>query len=567
MHILGRAMEKDFWKEVREDSRLLKYREMLLCDWEALMKGGPLLALKYSEWKLYFVTGDRSAYQKSFLKYRHALATSALLSLVYPDEEKYLAYLMDAIYTVCDAYTWSYPAHQGAEGNTVNNNTVIDLTASRVAMDLAAIYNLLGDRLEPLIKSRILAEIDRRIFTPFESKEPCAWWETCTSNWVAVCIGSIARAYMLLRPEKAIEYIPRFNRGMDNYITGFSEEGICFEGGGYWIFGFGAFVGYAKAVRAFTDGETDYFKIPKTKEMSLFYQRIFLSGSATANFADSEIMGVPGALSRILKSEFDEINVVPSIEGLSFGSVHEFSADIENLLSILTTDFQGDDAGDNYYSEFYAKSAEWYIKHTPKSGFAVKGGNNREHHNHNDVGHFIYAKGGEQILCDVGVGIYTADYFGAKRYERLEPSSKCHSVPIIDGEYQKFGYDFKARDFKYENGILSLDISQAYGILDADERIDRNFDILDEGFKMTDKITLNKKRGFVERLVTRIEPDLSKKGEVTIAGVPVRYDADRWECFLGGSEPSARDQKLCYYIDFKPIGKISDFVIKVDKYE
>ena len=333
------------------------------------------------------------------------------------------------------------------------------------------------------------------------------------------------------------------------------------------MFGFGAFVGYAKALRAFTDGKIDYFKIPKIKDMSLFYQRIFLSGRATANFADSEIMGIPGALSRILKSEFDEINVVPNIESLSFGSVHEFSADVENLISILRTDFHGEDAGDSYYSEFYAKSAQWYIKHTPKAGFAAKGGNNREHHNHNDVGHFIYAKGGEQILCDVGVGIYDARYFGAHRYECLEPSSRCHSVPIIDGEYQRFGYEFKARDFKYEESTLSLDISQAYGIVDVDERIDRSFDIVDEGFKLLDKFTFNKKRAVIERIVTRIEPNLSKKGEVCVGGVLLRYDPERWECYLGGSEPSARDRKPCYYIDFKPIGELSDFVIKVDKYE
>ena len=71
----------------------------------------------------------------------------------------------------------------------------------------------------------------------------------------------------------------------------------------------------------------------------------------------------------------------------------------------------------------------------------------------------------------------------------------------------------------------------------------------------------------MERLVTKIEPDFSKKGEVTVGGVPIVYDAEAWECYLGGSEPSARDQKACYYIDFKPIGEISDFVITVDKYE
>ena len=565
MNILGRAVSKDFWKEAREDARLEGLRVKLLSDWDALMAEGDLKALKYSEWRLFFVTGDRSTYQKSFLKHRLAVATSALLSLIYPEEEKYLSFLMDAIYVICGEYTWSYPAHQG--GNfTDNNNTVIDLTASRVGLDLATIYILLGDRLEPLIKSRILAEIDRRIFTPFDSKASNIWWENAHSNWVAVCMGAVARTYMLLRPEKAREYIPRFNRGIDNYITSFSEEGICFEGGGYWMFGFGAFVGYAKALRDFTDGEIDYFSIPKVRNMSLFYQRIFLSGRVTANFADSEVMGIPGALARTLKSEFSEINV-PSLSKKPVSSVHEFDIDLRGIAEILSFEAEDEDVGDNYDSEFYAPSAEWYIKHTPKYGFAAKGGHNKELHNHNDVGHFIYAKDKKQILCDIGVGIYTASYFGSERYENLEPSSRSHSVPIIDGELQKPGKEFSSRDFKYENGVVSLDISRAYGILEENERVDRSFDFAEEGFRLTDRFTLCESREVVERIVTRIEPDLSERGVVLLDGVPVRYDADKWECCIAGSEPSARDRIICYFIDFKPTVKTNEFVLKIDKYE
>ena len=564
MHILGKAMDKEFWRLAREDERLEKFRAILFRDWDKLMEEGSLKALKYSEWKMFFVTGERTTYQKSYEHYRNAICTSAILSLMYPEEEKYLNYLMDAIYSICDTYTWSYPAHQG--GNfTDNNNTIIDLTGARVAMDLAEIYVLLEDRLDPLIKSRIQAEIDRRTFTPFDTNVPYGWWETCSSNWGSVCMGAVAKAYMLLRPEKAKEYIERFCKTMYNFISGFSDEGICFEGVGYWSFGFGAFLDFAKTVKTFTDGEVDFFAIPKVKDMSLFYQRMFLSGHAVANFADGEMYLVPGALSRSLKKHYPEIKV-PPIEKTSFYSSNEFNGALGTVLTIMSTDTCDEDIGDNYDSVFYAPEAQWFVKHTPIYGFAAKGGNNGEFHNHNDIGHFIYAKGGKQILCDVGVGIYTANYFGKNRYTCLEPSSKCHSVPIIDGELQKPGAEFACRDFKYENEVLSLDISGAYGIFDESERIDRRFEFGVEGFKMTDSFTLSKDREFTERVVTRSEPDFSNKGEVIVEGVSVRYDAEKWECCLGGSEPSARDQLLCYYIDFKPIGKISDFVLTVDKY-
>lgn len=567
MHILEKAMNKDLWRAARDDARLEKFREILFRDWKMLMDEGSLKALKYSEWKMFFVTGERTTYQKSYEHHRHAATVSAILSLMYPEEQKYLDYLMDAIYTLCDEYTWSYPAHQG--GNfTDNNNTIIDLTGARVAMDLAEMYVLLEDRLDPLIKSRILAEIDRRTFTPFDTHVPYGWWETCSSNWGSVCMGAVAKAYMLLRPEKAKEYIDRFNKTMYNFISGFSDEGICFEGTGYWMFGFGAFVDYANSVKAFTDGAVDFFAIPKVKDMSLFYQRMFLSGRAVANFADGEEHGVPGALARALKPYYPEINVLP-IEKTSFYSSNEFNGKLGTVVSIMTSDPSecSEDVGDNYYSEFYAPSAQWYIKHTPKFGFAAKGGNNGEFHNHNDIGHFIYAKGGRQILCDVGVGVYTASYFGKDRYTCLEPSSKCHSVPIVDGEFQSPGQDFAARNFNYENGVLTLDMAGAYANLSESEKINRRFDIGEDGFKVTDSFTFASDHSIVERIVTRIEPDLSTPGKVVIADTEIFYDMNKWECYLGGSEPSARDRLTCYYIDFKPIGEISDFVVVVDKYE
>ena len=562
MHILGKAMDKEFWQRAREDARLERFRQILFKDWEKLMEEGGLRALKYSEWRMFFVTGERTTYQKSYEHHRHAATVSAMLALLYPEEEKYINYLMDAIYTLCDEYTWSYPAHQG--GNfTDNNNTIIDLTGSRVGMDLAEMYVLFGDRLEPLIRSRILAEIDRRIFTPFETEVPYGWWEECSSNWGSVCMNSVAKTYMLLRPEKAREYIPRFSKTMHNFISGFSDEGICYEGMGYWSFGFGAFLDYIKTVKDFTDGAEDFFIIPKIKNMALFYQRMFLSGHAVANFADSEMYLAPGALARSLKPHYPEINV-PSIEKTSFYSSNEFNGKLGTVLSVMAIDTHDADIGDNYNSEFYAPSAQWYVRHTPDFGFAAKGGHNGEFHNHNDLGHFIYAKGGKQILCDVGVGTYTAFYFGKHRYECLEPSSKCHSVPIVDGELQSPGKEFAAKGFNYENNRLSLDIAGAYSVFSEGEKIERSFDIGEGGFTLTDKFCFSKPHDIVERIVTKIEPDLSERGTVMVGDVPVRYDADKWECYLGGSEPAAREQTLCYYIDFKPVGELCDFVVKVD---
>ena len=563
MNLLGRAMEKDFWTEVREKECFREYRENLLSDWDTLMAEGDLRALRYSEWKMFFTTGNRTVYERAYSKHRLAMTASALLSLIYPEEEKYINYLMDAIYTLCDEYTWCLPAHQ-PKGDE-NNNSHIDLCASGMAFYLAEIYTLLEDRLDPLIKSRIRAELDRRVFTPFLTEVPYSWWETGESNWTSVCTGSVASAFMLMKPDVARELLPRFLKSMEGYIRGFSEEGVCLEGADYWNYGFGNFLPYADLIKTFTNGEVDYFKDPKIKKIATFFQKVFLSERVTLSFADGaeRASRVIGRL-HYIKAQYPDEAKSTGRKFSSFSHTYEFPTRLREALWFFEEEDDGGD--DNYDLEFYAPSAEWYIKHAPKYGFAAKGGDNAEFHNHNDVGHFIYATDGKQILCDLGAGVYEKKYFGEHRYECLEPNARCHSVPIIDGTLQQPGKKHCSRDFKYENGVLSLDVSRAYGIFDEEERIDRRFDFSDGGVKLTDKFTFNKDREVIERIVTRIEPDNSVPGKLLLGRVPVRYDATKWECVIAGSEPSARDRLLCYFIDFKPIGKQAEFELFIDNY-
>jgi hypothetical protein len=220
------------------------------------------------------------------------------------------------------------------------------------------------------------------------------------------------------------------------------------------------------------------------------------------------------------------------------------------------------ESDDRFYSEFYAPEAQWLIKRTPCYGFAAKGGNNAEHHNHNDIGHFIFAKDSKQILCDLGSAPYVRDYFGPKRYTFLETNSRGHSVPIIDGEFQKGGKEFAARDTKYENGVFSLDISGAYENLDASEKIVRSFEFGDNFVKLTDKFAFSNKHSVVERLVSRIDPDISTRGTVYVGDVKITYDAETWQVSKS-SETLSNSEKICYMIDFKPLADTDEFVVMI----
>lgn len=100
---------------------------------------------------------------------------------------------------------------------------------------------------------------------------------------------------------------------------------------------------------------------------------------------------------------------------------------------------------------------------------AMKGGNNGESHNHNDVGSFIiYAPLSptthhpSPVLIDPGVGEYTAKTFSKDRYDIWTMQSGYHNLPQINGTDQHDGKQFAAKVISHKDGLLCLDIAGAY---------------------------------------------------------------------------------------------------------
>jgi len=545
MNLLGKMQDKEFWESLPTKPFYEKKLEALKKAYSDFSEKDKLKAFKYSEFKMFFTTGNRSVYQSKFQARRDYMRCAAMLALIYPNEQEYLDILMDIIYAICDEYTWCQPAHQGKL--EPNNNTRIDLSASILASTLGEILLMLGDRLEPLIVNRIRAEVDRRVILPFSSVEDYGWWEKGRMNWTAVCAGNVAIATMILRPDIANDaFIERIQKSLDNYLTGFSPEGICYEGHGYWHYGFVNFVKCADVLRRYTDGRVDYFKLDKVRKISTFYQKVFISDNVGVSFSDCGAalnITYPTLLMHFLKTEYpDDVLVYdPKYGSSDHTEFRGFTWVDENIyISPAPIDTP---------LELYSEAASWLIKKTPLYGFAAKGGDNNEFHNHNDVGTFIYAKDGKQVLSDIGGGVYTRQYFNkATRYDLLECSSLGHSVPIVDGKAQEFGKEFAASGFKYENGTLYMDIAGAYGNPELTS-LKRCFTLGEDSVTLTDSFEYSGDGELVCRLVSVNEAVLVEDGRVTVADSAVTYDPDKADCVIS-VETSSREFAV-NKIDFK----------------
>ena len=127
LNLIGKAHDKVFWESVRNDPDYRFLIDDLLAIYERDCDGS-IKELLYSEFKLFKTTGDRGVFEKPYFKRRRALSALSMLSLIYPDEEKYLDGLMDVIYAICNEYTWCLPAHQ--PNIDALNEVYIDLFAA-----------------------------------------------------------------------------------------------------------------------------------------------------------------------------------------------------------------------------------------------------------------------------------------------------------------------------------------------------------------------------------------------------------------------------------------------------
>lgn len=563
MGLLGRADDPRFWtEEVAKKDYFKKYRDEAKGYWDKNdLEHIEFKALKYSDYKLYWETGDRSVFQAEYFSRRSAIEHTVPLALMYPDEDIYIKRIMDWVFTICDEYSWCLPAHQGELGP--NDNSRVDLFAAETGLHLAMIYTLLGDRLDTLIKNRIIYEVKRRVVDTYLGVENYGWWENGTSNWTAVCTGGVAGAMMLLYPELVDSaVIERFNRSIDKYLSGFKDDGICLEGSGYWAYGVGFFVLYADMIRTFTEGRVDYFKLPKIKAIATFPQKMFLTGSASVSFADSgrTLRYNIGVIHR-LKTEFPTEVLAYDLKYGGYGEgcgrlcYRIFGAAWTREEYVLNP------AESDVCFESYAADSQWLVKRTEKYGFAAKAGNNAELHNHNDVGSFIFAKGGEQLLVDLGSGKYTRQYFSSERYNIIECASFGHSVPIIDGVFQSVGADMRAVDVKYERGSLSFDMAGAYKA-EGLKSLVRSFTLEDDGIILHDSFDCSDSSEIVERIAVIKEPSI-EEGRICVGAATVEYDPSSCQVSVSQQTCDSTPSKKVYLIDFKLVPAVKTFECRI----
>ena len=287
-------------------------------------------------------------------------------------------------------------------------------------------------------------------------------------------------------------------------------------------------------------------------------QNCYLSDGCTVSFADAQTKNkYQLGLFHFLKNEYPDAITVPDRK-------NSYNTDSRGRWPIffrsflwLKEDYLVPDAIEAEYTQYFP-DAQWMIHRSPRFGFSAKGGHNNEPHNHNDVGSFIIAKDGRQVVTDMGAGQYTRQYFARDtRYGIVQCSSRGHNVPIIGGEFQKFGTEYRARDAKFDGGVFSEDIAPAYGIEELKSLV-RAFSWTDDAVILRDTFEYEGDGELTERFVTLVQPTVIEEGKIDMFGAMLEYDPGKYE--LSFSKEARNAEKYAYFTDLTLKKGVREFV-------
>jgi hypothetical protein len=495
---------EEFKRDIENYSRELLYKE--------------LPVLSEEKFLLYEQTGNRLIYEKLYFERRKFLNVFFFVTL-WHKEKIYIKKLEEIIYAICKEDTWALPAHVDMSKDDWKYTT--DLFAAETAQALSCICHYLGKILSEECTDIIKENVWKRIIKPYvESEYGYHIWENWDNNWISVCASSIGSAVLYLPDDKGVrdKILDRVKLCLDKYIGGFSKDGVCLEGMSYFTYGMEYFFGFARQLYEYTDGEKNLYADKRLENIVLFQQNCFLPGGNTISFSDGSTNDrFRLGLACFLKSKFKGFEIPPIDLAMKFDSdgCYRFMANLQDDLWVsefLEDKKNEDQAQKDEYKFIFYKEAQWAIWNIGDTGLAIKGGNNNEPHNHNDIGSFILSYTGEIFLTDLGCGEYTKDYFkDDTRYKIFNNRSLSHNVPLINGEEQKAGEEYKCLSFESpKTGQIRMSYASAYGLKNIE--LDRNVELYsNENIITIEDVLSSDKYTLTENLITSIKPKIENK--------------------------------------------------------
>jgi hypothetical protein len=504
-------------------------------------------------------SGQRAVFEQKYFSRRYELSELVLAECV-EGKGRFLDAIINRVWAICEESSWALPAHMASQQAGVGlpdiAEPMLDVMAAETAGVLAWTHYLLGphfDRVSPLIRRRIAAEVERRVLAPGREREDL-WWMgfdgAVPNNWnTIVCSYWMSAALLLIDDDvQRAADVAKILRTQDNFIAGLPADGSCDEGPMYWIGSAGALFFSLDLIQQATNGRVDGFSIPVVREAGRFVYRVHIAGDQFVNLGDAHrrqkmpadlifrygkkigdskltAFGAATAKEQKFYTEGMKGLLLPGMLPALFGATELLAAAGEAQFPLPR---------DVWLPELGLMVARSTDRSSEGFFVAVQAGHNGKRHNHNDTGNVVVYHDGQPVLIDLGSARYEARTFGPQRYDIWINQSGWHNVPTIGDVMQSAGQEFKATDVLYradhDRAEISFELATAYP---AEAKVNtwRRTVTLHRGSEIViaDAGELAKPQRVDFNFITPLAPDVSA-GELTLRGEDgvdfrLRFDA------------------------------------------
>ena len=463
-------------------------------------------ALQYVEYER---SGNRSEMERPLRK-NIAVMNSLIAGELVEGKGRFIPQIADCIWLYCNQISWVFSAHNKYQPSKRAlpdpEYRHIDLFSAEAGMTLSFAYHFFKeelDAIDPSICRALRISLEDKIFKPFFEVDH--WWMGRTgnvvNNWCPWCASNALLAFLLVHEDDAVvrKAVDQSLVIVDNYMNSVPDDGACDEGPLYFAYGPCKLYDYLQIMYDASGGAFNGLTDPKVRRLADYASRCLIGRydgkEYVVNYADAvarldvspaltwryaTAVGSPETvdfsfyvMGRNPAQRFEE----PIVGGRDTYRVldylrhsREVAGQLDSLNALVERKgFEAVKAGLRAAVEpvcWYETTQQLFRRGADGTLFAAKGGHNKEAHNHNDVGQFLWFRDACPFIIDPGAPTYTRQTFSGERYTLWPMQSQWHNLPSINGEMQHAGAEYAASGVSFSNSgavtTLSMDIGGAY---------------------------------------------------------------------------------------------------------
>jgi Heparinase II/III-like protein. len=503
--------DREVWGRLYQSG---KYDQTIFFADSILKKGFP--AWRQDLYDRVFTHGDTQS-GKTMINTRLRALAILVWSECLENKGRFVPMIREALYDIMAQKSWVNPRNF----NQKNYGGLVELATAMNATALSQTVYLLDDKLPEKVKKDVLRSLYTRAYNPImealdRKNTDHDHWLTSTGNWNPVCLEGLTVSVLTLisdRMERA-KFITMSERYVQNYSLGFTDDGYCSEGINYYNYGMRHYIVLREKILEHTAGKIDLFtQNPKIREIAQFPVNMEIINDVYPAIADCEMdmKPLPVVIYYLNKAlglgfNMEKQEPVGQSDNLTDALICLFpnsSDSVKATEEIISYRLR------SYFNDAGVLVVRPFENSVKQMGACLKGGHNKEHHNHNDVGSYTLVVDDRMMIEDPGLIPYNIKTFSAERYTAFKSlASYGHPVPLVAGKLQRNARDARAVIVEMEQtdktDRIKMDISSVYDVPDLGS-LTREFVFNRESVSLTvkDEFTFRKPQVFETAITTR----------------------------------------------------------------